>query len=281
MTSENPSGKHAIRVYFASLMTFFLAFLIIFIPSQLLVHGVASFFNIPTRFHRFQLIFPILDHSFLWTQLSVTCIYSATPLVALITFITARIIFFRKHITLSYLASFLLIWLNALGIHFFFGALLVGIPLVKDFGYVPDWLYFPDWIRVSLIILSVLVLLFNGIVVRRQAETLMYTERQLQRPYYSFLFKWYAIFAPAITWILLFIVLGFPNNTLFMRLFWLVFIIQLAAVFPFRFIYAPLIHNETSVKISGKYVILLLSLLLLLILWRIFHLQLFPLPPAQ
>ncbi|MGC8803122.1 MAG: hypothetical protein ACP5PS_05045 [Bacteroidales bacterium] len=278
MANESTSVNPAIRVYLASLITFLLAFLVIYLPSQLLVHVVASMFDIPTRFHRFQLIFPILDHSFLWTQLSVSCIYSATPFVALITFIVARIIFFRKHITLSYSTSLLLIWLNALGIHFFFGALIIGIPLVKDFGYVPDWLYFPDWIRVLLVIFSTLVLLLNGIVIRRQVETLMYAERQQQRPYYSFLFKWHAIYLPAFTWLFLFIVAGFPNNTLFMRLFWIIFILQLIAVFPFRFIYAPLLHSETSVKISGKFVILMLTLFLLLIIWRIRHLQIFPLP---
>jgi len=279
MANENASVKLSLRVYFSSLVAFILAFLIIYLPAQVLVHTVASFFNISTRFHRFQLIFPILDHSFLWTQMSVSFIYSSTPFVALITFIVARIVFFRKHMELSFPASLLFIWLNALGIHFFFGALMVGIPLVKDFGYVPDWLYFPEGIRIALIIFSGMVLLLNGVVVRRQVETLMYAEKQQQRPYYSFLFKWYAIFSPAITWIFLFIVLGFPSNTLFMRLFWLMFILQLVAVFPFRFIYAPLLHSETSVKISGKYAILALTLFLLLLLWRIVHLKLFPLPP--
>jgi len=278
MANENASVKLSLRVYFSSLVAFILAFLIIYLPAQVLVHTIASFFNIPTRFHRFQLIFPILDHSFLWTQLSVSCIYSATPLVALITFVVARIVFFRKHMTLSFPANLLLIWLNALGIHFFFGALLVGIPLVRDFGYVPDWLYFPEWIRNALIIFSAIVLLVNGVVVRRQVEALMYSEKQQQRPYYSFLFKWYAIFSPAITWIFLFILLGFPNNSLYMRLFWLIFLLQLVAVFPFRFIYAPLLYSETSVKISGKNVIFVLILFLLLVLWRTVHLKIFPLP---
>ncbi|HOK50712.1 MAG: hypothetical protein WHT29_11135 [Bacteroidales bacterium] len=281
MVNENTSKNLHLKVFFASGISFFLALLIIYLPSQMLVHGVASFFNIPTKFHRFQLIFPILDHSFLWTQLSVSSIYSATPLVALIAFLTARIIFFRKHITLSYSSSLLLIWLNALGIHFFFGALMVGIPLVKDFGYVPDWLYFPEWIRIFLVVFSALVLLLNGIVIRRQVETLMYSERQQQRPYYSFLFKWYAIYAPAIVFVFLFIVLGFPNNTLFMRLFWLMFLLQLIGVFPFKFIYAPLLHSEDTVKISGKYVILLVILLSMLILWRTIHLKLFPLPVGE
>ncbi|MCX7987722.1 MAG: hypothetical protein N2662_12365 [Bacteroidales bacterium] len=281
MGDENNALNTHLRVYLISLVSLLFAFLIIYLPSQMLVHIVASFFDIPTKFHRFQLIFPILDHSFLWTQTSVSLIYSSTPFVAMVSIIVARLIFFRKHITLSYSANLLLIWLNALGVHYFFGALFVGIPLVKDFGYVPDWLYFPDWLRIALIILSALVMLANGIVIRRQVETLMFDERQQRRPYYSFLFKWYTVFAPALTLMIIFIVTGLPNNTLFMRLFWLMLILQFVAVFPFHFIYAPLLHSVKTVKFSYKFLLLFICMSLFLLLWRAIHFKVFPINSVQ
>jgi hypothetical protein len=242
------------------------------------VHIVATLCNIPTVFHRFQLVFPILDHSALWTQVSVSLIYSATPFIALVAFITSRFVFFYRHINLSFSSNLLLIWINAIGVHFFFGSLMVGIPLVKDFGYVPDWLYFPEWTRIALIILSGILLLSNGVVIRRQIETLMFTEQQQQRPYYSFLFKWYSVFAPVLTLIFCFVLFGLPNNTLFMRLFWVMFILQMIAVVPFRFIYAPLLYNESNVQFSRRNLILLVLLFMLLIVWRMVHLKIFPLP---
>jgi hypothetical protein len=270
-------GNKSVLLFSLSIITFLLAFFTVYLPSQLLVHFTSTLiFHIPTQFQRFQLIFPILDHSYLWTQLSVSIIYSITPFWSLIMLITARISFLKNNIKNSFATNLYLIWLNAIGVQFFFGALAVGIPLIKDFGYLPDWLYFPSWINVSLIVFSFVVLLANGVVIRHQVEFLMYNEQQQQRPYYSFVFKWYTILAPALLLILIFIIAGFPNNTLYMRLFWCIFIMQLISVIPFRFIYAPVIQSEEEIFIPRSFVLLLILMILFLISWKFTHSLLFP-----
>ncbi len=268
-----------LKLLFAnSIVAFILAFFIIYIPSQFIVHWVAHFFNIPTQFERFKLIFPILNHSYLWTQYSVVSIYATTPVFAFLIAIFSRILFLRKHLNFAFSKNLLLIWLNAIGIHFFFGSLMVGIPIVQDFGYVPDWLYFPEWIKYGLIILSFLVLLKNGSFIRHAIEILYFDERQLHRPYYSLLFKWYIIFGPAVLVIFSFIILGFPTNTLFMRLFFITFFVQLIAVIPFHTLYKPIENIQPNITFDRLLFFVSLFFFILLILWKLFHNVIFPIP---
>lgn len=261
-----------------SLVAFYLAFLFIFIFSQILIHFTASFFHIPTQFNRFQLIFPILDHSYLWTQLSVSVIYSVTPIFSFIIAIVARIIFLRRHTRFSISKNVLLIWLNAHGFNFFFGALVVGIPIVQDFGYIPDWLYFPEWIKFGLITLSLIILLHNGKFIRHALELFYFDEKQQNKPYYSFLFKWYIAIAPALVSLTVLIIFGLPTHTLYMRLFLAIFIIQLFAVIPFYTVYKPIEIETNQIYFDRKMVFLLLLLIVILYIWKQWHITIFPIP---
>lgn len=268
--------KTQLFTFYNSSIAFLLAFFIVYIPSQFFVFWVAYAFDIPAIFERFKLIFPILDHSYLWTQLSVTFIYLVTPLWATIVTLASRIMFYRYYLDNTFTQNLILIWLSAWGMHFIFGALVVGIPIVKDVGYIPDWLYFPDWLKYAILVFSIFILAINGVILRHQIETLMYDENQQQRPFYSLKFKSIVAIFPALFVLISFIILGFPTNNLFMQLFILLMIFQLFMIVPFKIIYVPLIYNARTIFFEYRYLIYLVLIVLLFIFWKIFHQKIFP-----
>jgi len=267
----NENNKILLILSINSIISFVLSFLIIFIPSQVVVLIVAGLFEIPTKFEYFKLIFPIPDHSYLWTQLSVSVIYAVTPLIGLIVALFSRWYFNRYGIKKSVPLRLLLIWLYIHGMNFIFGALIIGIPLIKDVGFIPDWLYFPDIIDVLIISFSFIVLIYNGVFINYSIQTLAFDESFNHRPYYSLLFKWYLLFMPFLVSILFFNIFNFPNNTPFIRLLLSAIIIQFITVFPYRTVYFKVDENIKNIDISWKYLFLLVMVFILFVIWRYLH----------
>jgi hypothetical protein len=267
----NGTQNKLLVVYANSSIAYVLAFLSIFIPTQVLIHFVAGGFDIPTKFNYFKLIFPIADHSFLWTQLSVSCIYAASPFLALI----CAFIVFRIHIkksgNIGQFSNLYLIWLYAHCINIFFGGLLIGIPLIKDFGYLPNWLYASSETEVYLILVGALGLLVNGILLRKAFNTICFNEKYFSSPYHSLVFKSMVAFFPAISGIVLFIIFKFPDNTVFTKLLHLTVLIQLCSVAPYTSVHIPISEQLKNFKFSYKPVIILIVIFGLFTAWKNIH----------
>jgi len=264
--------KNKLLVLYAnSSFAYVIAFLSIFIPTQVLVHFVARGFDIPTKFNYYKLIFPIADHSILWTQLSVSCIYAASPLLALIVAFIVFKLLISKSGLISQFSNLFLIWLYAHCINIFFGGLLIGIPLIKDFGYLPNWLYATSETAVYLILIGALGLLVNGILLRKAFNSICFDEKYFKSPYHSFVFKSIIALFPAITGIVIFILFKFPDNAVFTKLLNSTILIQLCSVVPFTSIHIPISEQFRNFRFSYKPVVILVLLFGLFTTWKIVH----------
>lgn len=254
-----------------SFIQFVLAYLIVLIPTQLVTHFVALYFDIPTKFTFFKLSFPIPDHSYLWTSNSVAAIYVTGPVIALfIAFFAIRyfMLFAAKK---SIQTNLLFIWIYAHCMNVFFGGLTIGIPLIKGFGYVPSWLYASNELTFILILLSLLVLFGNGFILRGPFISLYYNNRYFNSPFHSLIFKIFIVFIPFIAANVLFYLMKFPDNSIYERLTGLTMIVQLVGIIPYTPVYQPEEFEFKPVKFAYKWLLILIVLFMLFVLWRTIH----------
>jgi hypothetical protein len=263
--------KKLVILYANSSFAYVLAYLSIFIPTQILVYFVARGFNIPTKFNYFKLIFPIADHSFLWTQLSVSAIYAASPLVALFSIVFVLRYYLKHAGKRGTVTNLYFIWLYAHCVNIFFGGLLIGIPLIKDFGYLPNWLYASNDTIVYLILISALFLLVNGIFLRKAFTSLCFDEKFFNSPYHSLVFKAYIAFFPALTCMFFFIVFNFPDDTIFTKLLHVIVLVQLCTVVPHTSMHIPILDRFRNFSLSYKSVFTIIILLMLFTSWKLIH----------
>jgi hypothetical protein len=184
-------------------------------------------------------------------------------------------IVFRLHIKKSgkidQFYNLYLIWLYAHSINIFFGGLLIGIPLVKDFGYLPNWLYASNETVVYLILIGALGLLINGILLRKAFNSICFNEKYFSSPYHSLVYKAIVAVLPAVSGMILFIFFRFPDNTVFTKLLHVTIFIQLCSVIPYTSVHIPISEQFRNFKFSIRPVVFLVLSFGLFTAWKIIH----------
>jgi hypothetical protein len=267
----NSDKKNLLNLFSNSTIACLLSYLLIFIPSQLITHFVAKAFNIPTSFHSFKLVFPIEDYTYLWNQQSVVTIYIAAPIFVLIVGILLIRYFFLFSYFTKLNVNLFLIWSYAHCMNIFFGGLAVGIPLHDGFGYVPRWLYLPDPVLFSLIVFSIIMLLVNGFILRWAFVTVSFSETMINKPYPLLKYKTAIAFLPFLVVSLLFLVAGFPINSMYERLLLLSMFVQLMGIFPFNYMHNEVKEENRKVVFAKKSLIMLVGVFAIFIIWKLLH----------
>lgn len=254
-----------------STIFYILAYLAIHIPSQILTHFVARGFDIPTKFNYLKLVFPIPDHSQLWSANSVSAIYAATPVFALVLAIFIARYYVLHSSKKGINTNLFLIWTFAHCINIFFGGLAIGIPLIKGFGYVPNWLYASDELTFVFLVVSLLILFGNGFILKSPFTALYYNQKYFNSPFHSFVFKVFIVFIPFFAANLLFLLFNFPDSSAYERLVGITMFIQLIGILPYSPTYTPEEQGIKNVSFSKKGLLMLIAVLFSLLLWIGIH----------
>ncbi len=264
----NDNLRNLISLFINSFIAYILSFILILIPSQLITLLVAKSFNIPAYFNHFKINFFATEYSNLWTQSSVIGIYISIPFFVVIAgFI---FIYLKTYLsTYKHSINLFLIWGYVHCMNIFFGGLIIGIPLIKGFGYVPIWLYLPNFVLVIIIIISTFILFINAYYLRRVFIALSFSDYYLKNPSSLIVFKIAVVFLPCILANLLFYLFKFPDNSLYEELLLITIFIQLIGIIPFNYLFFEIKEENKKVNISKKMLFWLILLLFIFTIWRI------------
>ena len=158
--TENKGQRNNFLIIFTnSLILFLISYFIIYIISQFLIVWISLSFDYKTILFYYKIYFNIDTGD--WTSDSVKILFSIMPITGLILG-TASMILYSLFKNESGIIKLLLLWGFVHGMVMFFGSLLIGTLLNKDFGWVIAYLYYKDTGKMVFSILSVFSLVAIG-----------------------------------------------------------------------------------------------------------------------
>jgi hypothetical protein len=158
--AENKDKRNSFfMITFNSTVMFIFSYLVIYIIGQTATVITALTFKYKVILFYFKVYYNI--DSSLWTADSVKIIYSAKPVIGLITAIVFMILYSTRRDSLKNSKVFYL-WGTVHGSVMFFGSLLMGTMLNKDFGWVIAYMYYRDTGKMVYSIISIFGLVTIG-----------------------------------------------------------------------------------------------------------------------
>lgn len=264
----NDNLKNLVTLSINSFIAYIFSYLVILIPSQIITLIAAKSFSIPVSFNYFKIAFQAADYSNLWTQSTVIGIYISAPAFVLITGLFFR--YFKSFLeTNNYSINLFLIWGYAHCMNIFFGGLIIGIPLVKGFGYVPIWLYFPNFILIIIIIISIFLLFLNASYLKKVFVALSFSDYYLKNPSSLLALKILVIFLPCVLANSFFYFIKFPDDSLYEKLLLVTMFIQLIDIIPYNYLLPEIKDENKKVHFSKKTLLWLIAVVLIITIWRI------------
>ena len=261
-------------LFINSTVLYLTAFLLVHIIGQLFACLTAEcIFDTPTIFHHIKIIcnIPDLLGEHFWTVKSILGFYSAIPLFcAILCIFLIRKIIKNKSQQKNFYNLFIL-WCYIHAMNLIFGALIIGIFIMKGFGFVPGYLYLPKPTTTFLIILSILLLIGNGLFLNRKFGELAYNNNILIEKYTHVSFKLVLVLLPYMSVNLFFYIFGLPDDTTYENLLLLTPLLQIIPVIPFALISEKNNLNTKLIeKVSRPSFYFLGSLILILIIFIIY-----------
>ncbi len=147
-----------------SLVYFVLSYLVIYVISQIVTVWIATSFDYKTIMYYYKIYYNIESSD--WTADSVKILFSIMPLTGLLLGVIFIIIYSTFRNETGKLKLFFL-WGFVHGMVMFFGALLLGTLLNKDFGWVIAYLYYRDTGKMIFSIISIFALISIGAIISR------------------------------------------------------------------------------------------------------------------
>ncbi len=144
-----------------STVFFLLAYLFFYLITKFATIIAASMFDIETMLYYHKISFYIGKSQ--WGFDSVKFIFSAGSIIALL-FGTIFIIIYNKVCETDGLLKLFFLWGFFIGYSNFFGSILMGAMISREFGHVLNWTYTMDTARMLLIIFSLSVFIIIGIL---------------------------------------------------------------------------------------------------------------------
>ena len=158
--AENKDKRHNFFVIFInSLVLYLLSYLLIYVISQLITVWVASSFDYKTVLYYYKIYYDIESH--LWNADSVKILFSIMPVTGILIG-TIFIILYSTFKNESGNLKLFFLWGFVHGMVLFFGSLLMGTLLNKDFGWVIAYLYYRDTGKMIFSIISIFALVSIG-----------------------------------------------------------------------------------------------------------------------
>lgn len=146
-------------IFFNSLSYFIIAFIFMYMLSNLATAVAALQFDYTSVLYYYKLIYAI--DSGAWTSDAVKFLFSMTPMVSLLFGIIFLIIFIQMYDNRAHYKLFFL-WCFAYAIIWSFGALLAGTILDKGIGYVVMYFYFMDTGKLIISLFALTMLLITS-----------------------------------------------------------------------------------------------------------------------
>ena len=163
--SENKDKRNNFFIITLNSITyFFLSYLVIYVVSQLITVWVATSFDYKTIMYYYKIYYNIESDD--WTADSVKILFSIMPLTGLLLG-TVFIIIYSTFKDVPGKLKLFFLWGFVHGMVMFFGALLMGTLLNKDFGWVIAYLYYRDTGKMVFSIISIFALISIGAVISK------------------------------------------------------------------------------------------------------------------
>lgn len=151
--------KNHFRIFINSLSLFLLSYLVLYGIGMLITVWVARSFDYQTILFYYKVYYNIDTGD--WTADAVKILYSIAPLTGLF-FGTISLIVFSTFRNERGILKLFFLWGFIHGMIMFFGSLLMGALLNKDFGWVISYLYFRDTGKMIFSIFSIFALVALG-----------------------------------------------------------------------------------------------------------------------
>jgi hypothetical protein len=143
------------RILFINAFSYIiLAFVSVFMLSELFTAMVSSFFDIPTILKKDGIQF-LADEEDWWYD-SVTIIFLSKPFFLLFTGLITYIIYLKTAVFTGYLKLYFM-WYSFLSLLLFNGEILYGSLLNESMSFVFAWLYVNDTMRLFFLVLTLLI----------------------------------------------------------------------------------------------------------------------------
>lgn len=153
-----------LRISINSTAYYLLSYLFVFTLHQLAMLVAAGIFDFQVQLDYSRILFMVSDYD--WSFDSVKIIYSAGPLVTLITAVFMAVVAHRyKEYTGSLKLFFL--WGLVHCVSLFFGSAYAGALLGEGFGHVLIWMFMGDTGKLIVTLLSLFLLATTGIAISR------------------------------------------------------------------------------------------------------------------
>lgn len=163
--AENKDKRHNFFVISVnSLVLFLLSYMVIYLLSQLITVWVASTFDYKTILYYYKIYYDIDSHA--WNADSVKILYSIMPLNGILLG-TIFIILYSTFRNEPGNFKLFFLWGFVHGMVMFFGALLMGTLLNKDFGWVIAYMYYRDTGKMIFSIISIFALIAIGGIIAK------------------------------------------------------------------------------------------------------------------
>ena len=143
---------------------FLLAYLLVYLITQVSVMIAAISFNIDTVLYYYDIDFLIRSSE--WVPDAVKVVYTTGPFASLFLAILAIIIYVNLA-TETWIFRLFILWVFCHSFIHFFGEFLMGNLLGKGFGYVIMYLFFLDTPKMVLTLLDFVIILFTGLALAR------------------------------------------------------------------------------------------------------------------
>jgi len=200
------------KISINSISLFLLSYLVIYSISMLLTVWIASSFDYNTILFYYKIYYNIDTGD--WTADSVKILYSIAPLTGLLFGIIFLIIFSTFRNERGILKLFFL-WGFIHGMIMFFGDLLMGALLNKNFGWVISYLYFRDTGKMIFTLFSIFALVaLGGFTAKSFLITGNTYLNYVDKTNKKFLL-WCQVVFPVIIGSIIIILLKIPNNFYF------------------------------------------------------------------
>jgi len=204
--------KENISLIINSLVLFLTAFIVSYIPIQIVSYILTKLFQIPAKFDGYKLIYLISDASVLWNNISIITIFGLPPFVSLILAnLTRR--YYKKAKRKRGNMKLFLIWLSLCFDNLFWGAMIAGIVTSSEFAYFLNWIYIPKILQIIIALLGIILFITLGDFLKmaflQTSPQRNFIDSENQRFY-----KIKIIFIPLILGILIFSLLGYPGNAI-------------------------------------------------------------------
>jgi len=163
-TNSGPGHLEYLTILFNSTCIFLFSYLFVYILKEIVVVIAANGFNINTVIMYFDVDFLIRSKD--WTNEAVKVVYSVEPLFTLILGFIA-LIFFSLAGKERWIFRLIMMWIFLQAFTQSLGAMIFGILLNQEFGWVLSYLYFDDTTKLLMVIGLVLGMLVTGLFLSR------------------------------------------------------------------------------------------------------------------